>query len=162
MRPDQDYVLEKFYREHFHEVEIHAYRFIGNWDDAHVAAQEAFHIACEKIDDFMVHPNRIGWLKNVVKNVCRNMYKAKRRQLSLFISIEDLDRAQEPSTFDHTAGDSLDDYKGIITDDEILLLRKIIIEGVSYVDAAQELKISMWACRKRVERTLLKIRKSNL
>ena len=162
MRPDQDFVLEKFYREYFHAVEIHAYRYIGNWDDAHVATQEAFHIACEKIDDFMIQPNKVGWLKNVVKNVCRNMYRAKKKQLSLFISIEDLDRSQEPATFDHVERDPLEDYKELISESEFLLLRKIIIEGVSYAQVANELGISMWACRKRVERALSIIRKKHI
>ena len=47
MRPDQDSVLESLYRAHFREIEIHAFRYLGKWDDAHVAAQETFHIACE-------------------------------------------------------------------------------------------------------------------
>ena len=81
MRPDQDSVLESLYRAHFHEIEIHAFRYLGKWDDAHVAAQETFHIACEKIDDLMKQPNRIAWLKNIAKNVCRNMYRARKKQL---------------------------------------------------------------------------------
>ena len=56
--------------------------------------------------------------------------------------------------------DPLDTYKGTISDSEIALLRKIILEGMSYLDAANELVIGMWACRKRVERALNKIRKS--
>ena len=131
MRPDQDSVLESLYRAHFREIEIHAFRYLGKWDDAHVAAQETFHIACEKIDDLMKQPNRIAWLKNIAKNVCRNMYRARK-----------------------------DTYKGTISDSEIMLLRKIILEGMSYLDAANELGIGMWACRKRVERALNKIRKS--
>ena len=50
MKPEQEATLERLYRTHFHALEVHAYRFLRNWDDAHVAAQETFHIACEKAD----------------------------------------------------------------------------------------------------------------
>lgn len=159
MRPDQDSVLESLYRTHFHEIEIHAFRYLGKWDDAHVAAQETFHIACEKIDDLMKQPNRIAWLKNIAKNVCRNMYRARKKQLSLFVSLDSLEGIHEPGQSDDVF-DPLDTYKGTISDSEIMLLRKIILEGMSYLDAANELGIGMWACRKRVERALNKIRKS--
>lgn len=101
MMENQDKFLEELYRSYFHILEIHAYHFLGNWDDAHVAAQEAFHIACEKIDALMKSENQIGWLKNTVKNVCRHMIRDKQRQRLLLISLEELtdkDLPHEPHT----------------------------------------------------------------
>ena len=47
----------------------------------------------------------------------------------------------------------------MISDDEYTLLKRIVIDGISYVEAAKELDISMWACRKRVQRIIDKIHK---
>ena len=108
MKPDQDAILETLYLAHFRELEIHAYRFLGNWDDAHVAAQEAFHIACEKIDVLMKSENRIGWMKNAVKNVCRHMMRDRQRQKVLFSSLEDLTEAEMPYVTDETESQAAD------------------------------------------------------
>ena len=76
----------------------------------------------------------------------------------MFVSLDSLEGIHEPGQSDDIF-DPLDAYKGIISDSEIDLLRMIILEGMSYLEAANELGIGMWACRKRVERALEKIRK---
>ena len=86
------------------------------------------------------------------------MLRAQKRQLLLFTSLEAMSEADLPSLNDplnHPPGEFL---MGLISDDEFTLLKKIVLDGVSYAEAAKELDISMWACRKRVQRTLEKIR----
>lgn len=90
MKPEQDQALERLYRTHFHALEVHAYRFLRNWDDAHVAAQETFHIACEKADALTAAPDSLKWLKSTTKHVCQNMRRTKQRQQMLFTSLEEL------------------------------------------------------------------------
>ncbi len=159
MRPEQDALIEVLYRSHFHTLEIHAYRFLGNWDDSHVAAQETFYIACEKIDVLMNAPSQIGWLKAVTKYVCKNMLRARKRQLLLFSSLEAMSETDLPSSDDHLTDLPGEFLTGLISDDEYTLLKRIVIDGISYVEAAKELDISMWACRKRVQRIIDKIHK---
>ena len=90
MKPEQEATLERLYRTHFHALEVHAYRFLRNWDDAHVAAQETFHIACEKADALTAAPDSLKWLKSTTKHVCQNMRRTKQRQQMLFTSLEEL------------------------------------------------------------------------
>lgn len=162
MRPDQDTTLEKLYRSYFHTLEIHAYRFLGNWDDAHVAAQEAFHIACEKIDALLESENQIGWLKNTVKNVCRHMIRDKQRQRLLLISLEELTDKDLPHV-SHTLDDEVEQptdlFKGDLPPRDLELLQKIIVDGISYAEVAKELDCNIWTCRKRVQRAIDKLRK---
>lgn len=68
------------------------WRFTRTADDAHVAAQEAFHIACEKIDAFMKPENQIGWLKNMVRNVFHRMLRDRLHQKLLFLFLDELTR----------------------------------------------------------------------
>ena len=159
MRTDQEAILEKLYRSYFHALEIHAYRYLGNWNDAHVAAQEAFHIACEKIDALMKSENQIGWLKNTVRNVCRHMIRDRQRQKLLFLSLDDLTDADLPPATEEDAGQPTDVLEGMLSQSELELLRKIIVEGESYAEAARELDCNIWTCRKRVQRAISKLNK---
>lgn len=158
MRADQDLILEKLYRSYFRRLAAHVYRFLGNWDDANFAAQEAFHVACEKIDQLADSENQIGWLKNTVRNVCYRMIRERNRQALLFSSLDELTDAEMPAAPDDTDAQSMDTLEELISKDEIGLLKKIILDGIPYSQAAAELGCNVWACRKRVQRSIDKIR----
>ena len=57
--------------------------------------------------------------------------------------------------------DKLQEIIEDLSPQEYTLLKEIVIDGVSYLDMAEKLEISMWACRKRVERIIKKIRRKN-
>lgn len=155
----QDVFLEKLFREYYRELTIHAYCLLDDWNMAHEAAQETFHIACEKTDDLMNSPNPIGWLKNTAKNVVRNMIRARERQARLLRSFEELHTDDIRFSYQMRSRFRIGDLKGHITDEDLFLLRRIFIDGISYKDASKELGIKMWACRKRVQRLLEQLRK---
>lgn len=159
MKPEQDAILESLYSSYFHTLEIHAYRFLGNWDDSHVAAQEAFHIACEKIDVLMKSENQIGWLKNTVKNVCRHMIRDRQRQKVLFSSLEDVTEADLPSVTDELDTSPMDILEGALSKSELELLKRIIVDDIPYTEVAKELNCNIWTCRKRVQRAIDKLHK---
>mgnify|MGYP001083126999 FL=1 len=159
MRPEQDAVLEKLFRSNFRLLVVHAYRFLGNWDDANFAAQEAFHVACEKVEQLAISENQIGWLKNTVRNVCHHMIRERNRQALLFSSLDELTDAEMPVTSDDIDAQSMDILEELVSKDEIGLLKKIILDGIPYSEVAQELGCNVWACRKRVQRSIDKIRK---
>lgn len=158
MKPEQDQLLEQLYRTYFHTLQVHAYRFLGNWYDAHVAAQETFHIACDKIETVMSHPNPVGWLKNVTKNVSRNMIRARQRQLLLFSSLEELLSSEVLFTCDERSDDPTEMFEEFLTEEDRYLLKRIMLDGISYADAGTEVGLNMWACRKRVQRATEKLR----
>lgn len=158
MRSDQDALLEKLFRSNFRLLVVHAYRFLGNWDDANFAAQEAFHVACEKVEQLAISENQIGWLKNTVKNVCYRMIRERNRQALLFMSLEDLSDAELPVASNDTDTQSTEILEELVSKDEIRLLKKIILDGIPYSEVAQELDCNVWTCRKRVQRSIDKIR----
>ena len=158
MRPDQDVFLETLFREHFYEFEIYAYALLLDRGDAQVAVQDAFHVACLKIDDVMNSPNPTGWMKVTIKNIARNMKKRKTRELQLIISMD----AFPFEIADVTGNDGtelLEHCKTLISDEEFALMKGIVLEGFSYQEMAERSEISMWNCYKRVQRALLKLRR---
>ena len=159
---EQDIFLEQLYRAHFHELEVHAYGFLGRWDLANIAAQDAFHTAWIRIEAVMASPNPVGWMKNTVRNTCYNMVRSQNRYLKLFLSLEALPPDAEPSSTDYSqSSDLLQEIEDSLSPQEYALLKAIFIDGRSYLDLAEKLGISMWACRKRVERIIKKIRRKN-
>lgn len=159
MRPEQEVFFEKLYREHFHEIEVYAFRYIKNWTDAEAVAQEAFHVACQRIETVMQSENPIGWMKLTAKNVAQSMIKQHQRQMELFVSVEELTReiADPRSTDDSTKG-ILEVCANAVSEEEFSLFYRIVVEGISYKETAQTEGISVWACYKRIERTEKKLR----
>ncbi len=159
MMEKQDMFLENLYHRYFRALVIHAYRYLGSWEDSNVAAQDAFQIACEKIDVLMASDNAVGWLKNTVKNVCYRMMRERNRQTLLFTSLEELTDAELPIVDDEMGVQPTDILDGLISKEELALLKRIILDGASYAEAAKELDCDVWACRKRVQRAIDKLHK---
>lgn len=163
MSTRQEDFFEKLYRGHFNEVELHALRIVKNRDDAQIVAQDTFHIAWEKIDAVMISPNPIGWLKVTAKNVANNMARTKNRQIALFVSFEELEEkvaAGANDELDETyAQELLETCSKILSKADYDLFRLIALDGLTYVEAADKVGISMWACYKRVERLRQKLQK---
>lgn len=157
MRPDQDKVLEELFRQHFNELEIYAYALLGDRNNASVAVQDAFHTACEKIDDVMRSPNPAGWMKLTVKNIARNMIKRRNRELRLVMPIAEL--STEPGKWDPDEFEFWNQCKSLVTKEEMALIISIVVEDTPYAEKAKEMGISVWACYKRVERALDKLRR---
>lgn len=158
MKLEQQEFLEKIYRESFNELEIYARALLQGKFESTVVVQEAFYIACVKIEDFVSSPNPIGWMKLTVKNVVRNMLRQKAREQKLFISYENI--IKEPYTLasEESQLELLDQCKSMITSDEYKLIERIVLNGETYISVAKDLGISMWACYKRIERILEKLK----
>lgn len=156
MRPEQDEFLEKLFRSSYNELEIYANALLKNHSDAETAVQDAFHTACNKIDDIMNSPNPVGWMKNVIKNISNNMRRRKTKESLLVMHFADT--LKDVGFEDLREFELYEQCKAILTKAEYDLMVSIYINGVSPKEKAQELDISIWACYKRIERMLSKLR----
>ena len=64
-----------------------------------------------------------------------------------------------PHTLDDEVGQPTDLFKGDLPQRDLELLQKIIVDGISYAEVTKELDCNIWACRKRVQRAIDKLRK---
>lgn len=158
MQPNQDEFLETLYREHFAEIQVHAYRYVGQWERAQAVAQETFYIACKKIDIVMESPNPVGWLKNTAKNVAYNMIRERTRQFRALLSIEEIVDETTQENMPLSEESLIEEYSAYVSKEDIILLKRITIDDEPYIDVAKSMGISMWACRKRVQRICAKLR----
>ena len=157
MQPEQDKLLEKLFRENYNKFELYACALLQDQKSAQTAVQTAFLIACTNIDDLMASPNPVGWMMQTIKNVTRNMRRRRNRELMLVLPLAEL--TIEPGKADSYTVELWDQCKTILSPEELDLVKSVVIDGISYVEKAEELGITMWACYKKVERALKKLRK---
>lgn len=155
---EQEKYIEELYLEMFYPLSAYAQSALMDKYLAEEAVQETFRIACVKADSLMTSKNPKGWLMNTLKYVIQNM-KRSRARLSRFILclISSYDKGSDQmSTYN-----ILDiHYNNIISKEDFNLLKRIAIDGYSTKEMADELEISVDACRKRLRRAKLKLREA--
>ncbi len=161
MSPEQEQFVNSFFTEHYEALVGHAFRVIRDWHLAKDIVQDSFGklLDPKKMDEFLASENKIGWMKNVVKNTARNAMRIRRRELNRLIAYEELH--EEPSAVDHYPSDEKDIVGAInrcLTKEELQLLKRLILDKVSYSEMAEELGLSVWSCYKRMQTIRNKLR----
>lgn len=152
-------IFESYYRQYYRQIVIHAYRFLQNWPMANEAAQETFLVAWRRFEVFRSSENQVGWLKVTAKNVALNMMARAHREQKLFISMCEVPESAVAGTGELPVSAELL-FQNMMTEDEIHLLKRIVLEKATYLELAKELNISVWACQKRMQRLLKKLKHS--
>lgn len=153
----QDKYIEKLYREMFTQLNIYAQSTLRDRSLGEEAVQDTFRIACLKIDELMASSNPKGWLMNTLKNVINNMKRSRARLLRILFTASEVNEASFGSVNDDIDPEIM--YGGIIGAEEFDLLKKIVLERYSMLEAAEELGISVDACKKRLQRAKMKFKK---
>ena len=99
------------------------------------------------------------WLKVTAKNVALNMMARAHREQKLFISMCEVPESAVAGTGELPVSAELL-FQNMMTEDEIHLLKRIVLEKATYLELAKELNISVWACQKRMQRLLKKLKHS--
>ena len=163
----QDEFVSQLYREMYYQLMAYAKSALANEALAEEAVQDAFRIACAKIEDLMGSENPRGWIVLTLKNVIRNT----RRELASLnnlvvatLSMEDeafVESTTAATDITQRVEDSEIDilYLDLLTPDEYKLLKLIALHRYTMLEAAEEFGISVETCKKRVQRTKEKLRK---
>ena len=70
------------------------------------------------------------------------------------------EHALNPYAYTEPAFEKNFDLEDFVSSEDVFILRKFILEGYSHKDLAQELNISVDACKKRLQRAKEKFRKN--
>lgn len=157
-----DKMKEKFfsdyYSKYFNKLKIFAHSALGDWDRAEEAAQDTFHIAWIKVDDFMASSNPMGWLINTLKFTLKNIQRRNYYQTKLFISLSELGDISV-SNIPESDIDVEGVCKSVLSKEEYYMLKRAVLDKVTYKELSEELGIKLWACQKRMQRIYQKLRK---
>lgn len=154
---EQDHLIEKLYIEMYYSLSAYAKSALNDPQLAEEAIQDTFRIACAKADDLLASYNPRGWLLNTLKYVIKNMIRSRARLNSMIISSiyideigENVNKSAEEENIDLL-------YSDLVKSEDYMLLKKIALDKYTMLEAAQELGISVEACKKRVQRTKKKL-----
>ena len=150
-------LIEQLYRAHYHQLFLYARAILRHDQLAEEAVQDTFRIACGKAADLRGSENSAGWLVQTLKHVLKNMERCRSSLYSSMLQSVPYEEARLGEGRDEEDPELL--YGGILPPEEFQLLRRIAVDGWSFLEAAQELGISVDACRKRFHRAKEKMRK---
>lgn len=148
-------LVEQWYYQYAKYL-FHTAYMLGPKNQAEEILQETFRIVLEKDNlDEIEYPKT--WLRKILYNVIRNRLRLLSNQ---DCSFENEERTITIPKLSYT--DSIDielEYDGIISAEELHILKLAYIEGFTYAEIACSLGITERACQKRVERAKNKLKK---
>ena len=146
--------VEQLYKDLYPALHVYALRVLGEPALAEEAIQDAFCIACAKREDLLRSGEPRGWIVCTLKYVMRNMLRTQAKTanlLSLFQSMEKPDQAEDTVNVDVLFGDIADS-------EDFQLLKRIALDRCTMLEIAEDLGISVEACKKRVQRARKRLR----
>ena len=153
-KQDNDFV-EFWYRQY----STYLFRYACLFVDSHTAeevVQETFRFVCEKGPlDQIEHPKT--WLRKITEYVIKNRSREREKWMTMLVDAEKL-----PDDFWGRHEDETNielEYAGVVSRDDLHLLKLLAVDGYTYVEAAKEFEITSEACRKRAKRAADKLRK---
>lgn len=159
MASEKERIFTEYYTQYFNKLKIYAYSSLGSWSRAEEAAQDTFHIAWTKMDDFISSKNPMGWLVNTLKFTIRNIKRHDNLQMRLFISLSEFGEMPAINNTDIDADIDIDEVcKSVLSREEYYLMRRIVLDKATYKEMSDELGIKLWACQKRMQRIIQKLR----
>lgn len=147
---EQTAALEALFRAHWEPLYRYANRMLHAPSLAEEAVQEAFLLAVMKYEELRASGNPEGWLYRTVYYVVQNQRRARQRGSELVLRL--LRQEQEASSADGAV------FAGLTEDPDFQLIRRVTLEGYSMRETAEQLGISLEACKKRVQRARQRLR----
>lgn len=146
---DEDQIA-KLYAEMYGQMFAYASCILRNREWAEEAVQDAFCILCVKADEAFRRENPKGWMMRVLQNVIRNRNRQRAAMNRLIMSSLQVEKLEEVLVYDEENVDLL--YGDLAARADFQLLKRIVLDGYTMLEAAEEYGITVEACKKRVQR----------
>lgn len=150
MTRKQRRTIDELYFQLYEPLFTYAQSTLQNESLAEEAVQETFVIACQKPVQLCDSPNPKGWLVQVLKKVIHEIQERVRIASQIVEDFQEIDADSIPGPKDSIDLRVL--YGNVADTDEFKLMLAISQEGKSLLEIAEELDISLNACKKRAQR----------
>lgn len=147
-KEQQDFIAGLYMKMRLHLC-TYAMRVLDNRDLAEEAVQDTFRIACAKADTLCKSENPEGWVFNTLKYVLKNTQRSIARMSKLVACALAGDQlvVSDGSEVEFEAT-----YSSMLGERDFQLVKMIVLEQCTMLDAANRMGISVGACRKRLQR----------
>lgn len=147
--------VEKLYKEMYPALHAYALRVLEDDALAQEAVQDAFCIACARREQFLSSPNPQGWIMLTLKHVMQNMLRTQTKLKKLLSLEEGTDLPTDSPEL--VSVDLL--FNDISGSEDFQLLKRIALDRCTILELAEELGVSVEACKKRVQRARKRLQK---
>ena len=155
---EQGRYIEQIFKNMYGILYAYAVSNLKNEFQAEEAIQETFCIICQRPQGMLASPNPNGWVMQTLKNVLKNTKRRNETLKKHFTAAENADVGWVRDTRSGACDDVDLLYAGLIREEDFYLLKQIILESRTMLDMAEELGISVEACKKRFQRAEKKFR----
>ena len=131
----------------------YAYRLTLDKNYAEEIVQEAFTEAYKKVDLLRQHENPVGWLYITTKNIARS-YLRKAKRINAIIHTEEF---EQPIMYEDNISYYLADN---LSKEEFDIITRFYKDRQPVTEIAENLNISISACKMRLKRARDKLKKS--
>lgn len=142
--------IEQLYREMYEKMLIYASCALKDQSLAEEAVQDTFCVACGKMEALFSSPNPQGWLMEALRNTIRNMRRQRAKLSQLLLFSLNSDELPVTAACDNENVDIL--YGDLAVQRDFQLLKRIVLDNYTMLEAAEEFGISLDVCKKRVQR----------
>lgn len=149
--------ISRLYQEMYGRMFTYATSILNDRTLAEEAVQDAFCILCIKVDEVIEKENPNGWLMRVLQNVMRNMNRQRTTMNRLIMTSLQVENLEEILVYDEENVDIL--YGDVSARADFQLLKRVVLDNYSMLEAAEEFGITVDACKKQVQRMKQFLRK---
>lgn len=153
---EYDRAIEQLYRDMYEPMCTYAKNALKNKDLAEEAVQDTFQIAYSKLQKVFAYGNPEGWLMTTLKYVIKNMRRRQTSLNNLLFRIACRASAVTESPEDEICFDDL--CRKILGDEDHKLIKRVVDDKYTMLEAAEEFGITVHACKKRVQRAKAKLK----
>lgn len=154
--PDEEQIT-KLYQEMYGRMVAYASSVLGDRNLAEEMVQDTFCIFCTKAETTLQHENPQGWLMRTLQNVMRNMQRHRATMNRLMMKALRVEDWETLLVYDHEDVDLL--YGDLAARADFQMLKRVVLDGCTMLEAAEEYGISVEACKKRIQRLRTHLKK---
>ena len=146
-------LIEELYIEMSTKLLIYARSALGDTHLAEEAVQDTFRIACAKSEQLGQSNNREGWLTNTLKHV---ISRSQAKFTNLLMKITDTAQTSSEAAVENV--DMAMYCTSVLGAEDFELVKHVVIDKRTMVEASSELGISVENCKKRIQRAKKKLK----
>jgi len=123
-----------------------------NAHDADDLVQVAVERALARIDQWRPDTSLVSWLFGIVRNAWLDEARARRRRLRVFTGAEEGERVSDPAAQSGEQRLAIDAAMAQLPDEQRLVVGLVLVEGLSYKEAAEVLQVPIGTLTSRLAR----------
>jgi RNA polymerase sigma-70 factor (ECF subfamily) len=123
-----------------------------NAHDADDLVQVALERALSRLDQWRPGTSLLSWTFGIVRNAWLDEARARRRRLRVFTSDEAGEHVSDPASHAHEQRLAIDAAMAQLPDEQRLVVGLVLVEGLSYKEAAEVLQVPVGTLTSRLAR----------